>query len=117
MVLKRDAESALQQLHIDADGLDAMDRRYLDCLIHNYGGGPVGIDTLAAALSEEAETLQDVVEPFSPADGLSAADACRPRRHGVGPGPGWTWNRLREEPFPGCSRRTTGRRDGPADDE
>ena len=63
-VLKHDAESALEQLHIDADGLDAMDHRYLGCLVRNYNGGPVGIDTLAAALSEEADTLQDVVEPF-----------------------------------------------------
>ena len=61
---RSEAEAALQRLHIDADGLDAMDRRYLRCLIDNYGGGPVGIDTLAAALSEENETLQDVVEPF-----------------------------------------------------
>ena len=63
-VVKGDAESALEQLHIDADGLDALDRRYLDCLVRSYEGGPVGIESLAAALSEEVETLQDVVEPF-----------------------------------------------------
>ncbi len=63
-VRRNDAEFALQQLHIDSDGLDAIDRRYLKRLVLEYDGGPVGIETLAAALSEEVETLQDVVEPF-----------------------------------------------------
>ncbi len=64
VIRKGDAEAALEQLRIDADGLDAMDRRYLDCLVRSYNGGPVGIESLAATLSEEVETLQDVVEPF-----------------------------------------------------
>jgi Holliday junction DNA helicase RuvB len=45
-------------------GLDAMDRRYLRCIAEIYGGGPVGIETLAAALSEQRDTLEDVIEPF-----------------------------------------------------
>ena len=41
-----------------------MDRRYLDCIIVNYSGGPVGVDTIAAALSEQRDTIEDVIEPF-----------------------------------------------------
>ncbi len=63
-IRRSDAESALENLRIDADGLDAMDRRYLDCLVRSYDGGPVGIESLAASLSEDVETLQDMVEPF-----------------------------------------------------
>lgn len=58
------ADRALNRLDVDAAGLDAMDRRYLDCIARNYGGGPVGIDTLAAALSEARDTIEDVIEPF-----------------------------------------------------
>ncbi len=58
------ADRALQRLDVDARGLDEMDRRYLSCIARNYGGGPVGVETLSAALSEERGTLEDVVEPF-----------------------------------------------------
>ncbi|MDG2321374.1 MAG: Holliday junction branch migration DNA helicase RuvB [Rhodospirillaceae bacterium] len=58
------ADAALQRLEVDALGLDAMDRRYLTCIAHFYGGGPVGVDTLAAALAEERDTIEDVIEPF-----------------------------------------------------
>ncbi|MHA1566204.1 MAG: Holliday junction branch migration DNA helicase RuvB [Alphaproteobacteria bacterium] len=58
------ADAALCRLNVDARGLDAMDRRYLTCIAENYRGGPVGIETMAAALSEERDTLEDVVEPF-----------------------------------------------------
>jgi Holliday junction DNA helicase RuvB len=58
------ADAALQRLEVDALGLDAMDRRYLTCIAEFYGGGPVGIDTLSAALAEERDTLEDVIEPF-----------------------------------------------------
>ena len=44
--------------------VDAMDRRYLTCIAENYGGGPVGVETLAAALSEQRDTIEDVIEPF-----------------------------------------------------
>lgn len=58
------ADKALKRLDVDAVGLDAMDRRYLGCIAENYAGGPVGVDTLAAALSEERDTIEDVIEPF-----------------------------------------------------
>ena len=61
---KNAADSALTRLEVDSRGLDAMDRRYLSCIVDNYGGGPVGIDTMAAALSEQRDTLEEVVEPF-----------------------------------------------------
>ncbi len=58
------ADNALQRLNVDKYGLDSFDKRYLSCIVKNYGGGPVGADTLAAALSEERDTLEEVVEPF-----------------------------------------------------
>lgn len=64
------ADAALGRLEVDALGLDAMDRRYLRCIAEHYAGGPVGVDTLAAALSEERDTLEDVIEPFLIQQGL-----------------------------------------------
>ena len=58
------ADGALQRLDVDQAGLDNMDRRYLSCIIENYGGGPVGVETIAAALSEQRDTLEDVIEPY-----------------------------------------------------
>ncbi len=58
------ADKALKRLDVDNYGLDAFDRRYLQCIAVNYGGGPVGADTLAAALSEERDTIEEVIEPF-----------------------------------------------------
>ena len=58
------AERALHRLEIDEDGLDALDRRYLDALVKTYAGGPVGADTLAAALSEARDAVEDVIEPY-----------------------------------------------------
>lgn len=58
------ADNALKRLDVDNYGLDAFDRRYLNCILQNYGGGPVGADTLAAALSEERDTIEEVIEPF-----------------------------------------------------
>ena len=58
------ADAALRRLDVDDRGLDAMDRRYLGCIADNYNGGPVGVETLAAALSEERETIEEVIEPF-----------------------------------------------------
>ncbi len=55
---------ALDRLEVDKDGLDAMDRRYLSCIAENYGGGPVGVETLAAALSEQRDTIEEVIEPY-----------------------------------------------------
>lgn len=63
-------DRALKRLEVDHRGLDAMDRRYLLCIAENYSGGPVGAETLAAALSEERDTLEDVIEPFLLQQGL-----------------------------------------------
>ncbi len=57
-------KTALEQLHIDDSGLDQIDRDYLRAIIMHYAGGPVGIDNLAAALSEPADTIEDVIEPY-----------------------------------------------------
>src|SRR4030095_2660369 len=69
------ADRALDRLEIDALGLDAMDRRYLTMIADLYGGGPVGIETLAAGLSEPADTIQDGIEPFPLPPGLIARTA------------------------------------------
>ena len=66
------AGDALSRLAVDERGLDALDRRYLGCIADNYGGGPVGVETLTAALSEERDTVEDVIEPFLLQQGLLA---------------------------------------------
>ncbi len=58
------ADTALTRLEVDKSGLDAMDRRYLGCIANKYAGGPVGADTLSAALSEERDTIEEVIEPY-----------------------------------------------------
>jgi Holliday junction DNA helicase RuvB len=58
------ADTALAALEVDAAGLDAMDRRYLSTIAVNYGGGPVGVETLAAALSEPRDAIEDIIEPY-----------------------------------------------------
>ncbi len=58
------AREALAKLEVDALGLDDLDRRVLRSIIEKYDGGPVGLDTLAASISEEADTIMDVYEPF-----------------------------------------------------
>jgi Holliday junction DNA helicase RuvB len=58
------ADKALAALEVDAAGLDAMDRRYLKTIAENYGGGPVGVETLAAALSEPRDAIEDIIEPY-----------------------------------------------------
>ena len=58
------ADLALRRLEVDALGLDNIDRRMLTAIIQNYGGGPVGLETLAATIGEEAVTLEDVYEPY-----------------------------------------------------
>src|SRR6185295_2421315 len=54
----------LSALEVDAAGLDAMDRRYLSTIALNYAGGPVGVDTIAAGLSEPRDAIEDIIEPF-----------------------------------------------------
>ena len=58
------ADRALSELEVDGAGLDAMDRRYLTTIAQNYGGGPVGIETVAAALSEPRDAIEEIIEPF-----------------------------------------------------
>ncbi len=58
------AASALARLDVDEQGLDALDRRYLRALIENYAGGPAGVETLAYAIAEARDAVEDVIEPF-----------------------------------------------------
>jgi Holliday junction DNA helicase RuvB len=64
------ADGALNRLEVDHRGLDEMDRRYLKCICENYGGGPVGVETMAAALSEQRDTIEEVIEPYLIQQGL-----------------------------------------------
>ena len=61
---RKTADHALLALEVDGAGLDAMDHRYLKTIAENYGGGPVGVETLAAALSEPRDAIEDIIEPF-----------------------------------------------------
>ncbi len=58
------ADTAMQRMDVDAQGLDSMDRRYMSCIIENYGGGPVGVATIAAVLAEQRDVVEDVIEPY-----------------------------------------------------
>ena len=80
------ADRALSRLEIDALGLDAMDRRYLTMIADIYRGGPVGVETLAAGLSEPRDTIEEVIEPYLIQLGLIARTA----RGRCLNGPGWT---------------------------
>jgi Holliday junction DNA helicase RuvB len=64
------ADAALKRLDVDGDGLDMLDRRYLHALVETYSGGPVGVDTLAAALSEARDAIEDMIEPYLMQQGL-----------------------------------------------
>ena len=63
-ITKETADLALRRLEVDQLGLDTIDHRMLTAIIQNYGGGPVGLETLAATIGEEAVTLEDVYEPY-----------------------------------------------------
>ena len=63
-ITKEAADLALKRLEVDRLGLDNIDRRMLTAIIRNYAGGPVGLETLAATIGEEAVTLEDVYEPY-----------------------------------------------------
>ncbi len=69
-VERKHVESALNRLDVDEGGLDTMDRRYLSCIAENYGGGPVGVETLSAYLSEQRDMVEDVIEPYLMQQGL-----------------------------------------------
>jgi len=64
------ADKALGALEVDSAGLDAMDRRYLTTIALNYGGGPVGVETIAAALSEPRDAIEEIIEPYLIQQGL-----------------------------------------------
>src|SRR5947209_5716711 len=64
------ADAALLRLEVDGRGLDAMDRRYLRAIAQNYGGGPVGVETMAAALGDQRDVIEEVIEPFLIQEGL-----------------------------------------------
>ncbi len=59
-----EADASLQRLDVDVCGLDGMDRRYLRCIAENYAGGPVGVETIAAALGDERDVIEEVIEPY-----------------------------------------------------
>ena len=63
-------EESLRQMRIDSEGLDEMDRKYLKCISSDYNGGPVGIETLSAALLEQRDIIEDVIEPYLMQKGL-----------------------------------------------
>ncbi len=67
---KAQVDGALKRLDVDGSGLDSMDRRYLSCIAENYGGGPVGVETIAAVLSEQRDMIEDVIEPYLMQQGL-----------------------------------------------
>ena len=64
------ADTALSRLDVDARGLDGMDRRYLGCIAQNYGGGPVGVETMAAALGDQRDVIEEVIEPYLVQEGF-----------------------------------------------
>ncbi|MVA96362.1 Holliday junction branch migration DNA helicase RuvB [Nitratireductor sp. CAU 1489] len=64
VVDRKIADEALSRLEVDALGLDQLDRRYLTMIARNFGGGPVGIETIAAGLSEPRDAIEDIIEPF-----------------------------------------------------
>ncbi|HYM74168.1 MAG TPA: Holliday junction branch migration DNA helicase RuvB [Stellaceae bacterium] len=64
------ADAALTRLDVDGRGLDGMDRRYLRCIAENYGGGPVGVETMAAALGDQRDVIEEVIEPYLVQEGF-----------------------------------------------
>ncbi len=78
------AEAALTLYDVDEVGLDRLDRAVLDALVRRFGGGPVGLSTLAVAVGEETETVEEVAEPFLVRAGLLARTPARAGRHGGG---------------------------------
>jgi holliday junction DNA helicase RuvB len=63
-ITKSISEAALKMLDVDPAGFDVMDRKLLEAIVHRFSGGPVGVDNLAAAISEERDTIEDVIEPY-----------------------------------------------------
>ena len=86
------ADAALTRLEVDELGLDAMDRRYLRRIAEHHAGGPVGVETLAAALAEARDTLEDVVEPFLIQEGLVLRTSRGPDAGGAGLAASRAWS-------------------------
>ena len=63
-ITRQVADAALLQLEVDAAGMDALDRRYIGTIAENFGGGPVGIETIAASLSEPRDAIEEIIEPY-----------------------------------------------------
>jgi holliday junction DNA helicase RuvB len=63
-ITHRIAELALKMLDVDPAGFDVMDRKLLEAIVHRFSGGPVGLDNVAAAIGEERDTIEDVIEPY-----------------------------------------------------
>ena len=64
MINAQVADAALSMLDVDKVGLDMMDRKFLEALLHKFSGGPVGLDNVAAAIGESTDTIEDVIEPY-----------------------------------------------------
>ena len=99
------AEEALELLEVDEAGLERFDRDLLRAVVEKFGGGPVGLSTLAVALGEEAETIEDVYEPYLLQLGFLAAHAARPDRDRARPRA-----RRRGDPGPKLRRSSNQRR-------
>jgi Holliday junction DNA helicase RuvB len=107
---RKAAASALARLDVDEQGLDSLDRRYLRALIENYAGGPAGVETLAYAIAEARDAVEDVIEPFLLQQGFLQRT---PRGRMATARPTSTWASPRRKPRgdlfeakgqPGCSR-------------
>ena len=70
VVTRTVADRALKLLDVDQAGLDQMDRRYLEMIAESFGGGPVGVETIAAALSEPRDAIEEIIEPYLIQQGL-----------------------------------------------
>ena len=87
------ADEALNLLDVDNEGFDAMDRRLLTAIVDKFGGGPVGLDALAAAISEERGTIEDVLDPYLIHQGRSKPQLWRRRESDDGASAGWSGKR------------------------
>lgn len=75
VITQKVADAALTELEVDELGLDSIDRRMLRAIMEFYGGGPVGLDTLAATINEDTVTLEDMYEPYLMQQGFLTRDA------------------------------------------
>ena len=78
MIKASDADAALNLLEVDARGLDESDRILLKTIVKQFTGGPVGLDTLSAAIGEEKGTIEEIIEPYLIQQGLLRVGVCNP---------------------------------------